>query len=347
MTARHERFSALRRVLLLGCGAIAAGFALSLAAANSASAAEEGPEGSGLLGTVAAVTGAVSSTIDEVDTAVGAVVEHAAPVTEPVEAVVPAPIVAPVPAVSETASEITQTTVDHVEATTDGVVGTVEGIVESGPATAATQLVISRAAEIPVVGTVVDSVVPEPLVDVVTDLSSSLDETLVGLVGNSSGPAITLPAVPTGILDGIVGIVAPGTDPATYPEPVATPDSGAKGTDPAVGAAAMGVASVPVTSWNEPPDGRAHSQPPPLPDPPAYGAAASAGDSSLPPQAASGGPLPGSCTLGSGASGAGAGTLHVALADHALPTLLAGTTASVSSDAVPDTPTYATDVSPD
>ncbi len=344
MDEQHHRLAGFRRALLLSGASLIAGFAISLAGATAASAAEDDAEGGGLLGAVTTVTDAVSSTVGDLDAAASDVVEKAAetapPVTEVVQAVVPAPVVAPVPSVAADASEVAQTTVDHVEATTDAAVDAVHQIVEADPVSSVTDAVVSGVSGIPVV----DAVVPPSINDAVASVSTSLDATLQAVVGDSSSSAITLPEVPTGVLDSVVQIIVPAADEARpLPDIRSDPD----GDMDAVSAASVAPAS---TSLKQASDGHHGTRGVSLTSPPVLNTASGidVGDS---PRAGAppGGPLapPGSCSLGNGSAGTGPGALHAALPGDAALTLHAGTTVSASSDAVPAPPTYPTDVSPD
>lgn len=348
MDEQHHRLAGFRRALLLSGASLIAGFAISLAGATAASAAEDDAEGGGLLGAVTTVTDAVSSAVGDLDTAASDVVEKAAetaaPVTEVVQAVVPAPVVAPVPSVVEGTSEVAQTTVDHVEATTDAAVDAGHQIVEADPVSSVTDAVVSGVSEIPAVGAVVDAVVPPSINDAVASVSTSLDATLQAVIGDSSGSPLTLPEVPTGVLDSVVQIIVPAADEAR-PMPDIRPDP--DGDTDAVSAASVAPAS---TSLKQASDGHHGTRGVSLTSPPVLNTASGidVGDS---PRAGAppGGPLapPGSCSLGNGSAGTGPGALHAALPGDAALTLHAGTTVSASSDAVPAPPTYPTDVSPD
>lgn len=345
MDTHHERIRSLRRALLLGGPALAAGFVLSLVGASAASAADDDTDAGGLLGAVASVTDAVSSTVTDIDATLTEVAPTTAQVADPVVAVVqtvaPAPATAVVPPVVDSAESVTQSAVDQVGSATNAAVDAVEELVESGPVTTVTDAVVSGAADVPIAGDLVRTAIPPTVVDVVSSVSSRLDYTLEAVLGDTAGPAVILPDIPTGILDGIVGVIVP----ATQTPPGSVPD--ATGVDPGTGSAG----SPAITALMPPRDSR---------DPSARGFGVSVGASATHPPAnlshphAAAAPPggeattpPGSCTVGGGSASTAAGALHAALPARPAITLGAGAMASVSLDALPAAPIYPTDVSPD
>lgn len=345
MDMQHRRMGSLRRALLLGGASLAAGFALSLVGASAASAADDDTDSGGLLGAVASATDAVSSTVADIDATLTDVVATTAQVAEPVltvvQAVAPAPAAAVVPPVVESAESVTQSAVDQLGSAANTAVTAVDEVVESEPVASVTDGVVSGAAEVPIAGVIVDTSLASTVMDVVSSVSSRLDCALEAVVGDSVGPAVTIPEVPTRILDGIVGVIVPVSPTAPGSAPVPT------GAGPGADSAESSV----ITALRPPGDSR---------DPSVRALGASAGGSATDPPAGLSHPpavatppgggtttLPGSCTVGGGSASAGAGALHAALPARPLTTLCAGAVASVSSDAVPAAPVYPTDVSPD
>lgn len=346
MGTHHQRMSSLRRGLLLGGAAVAAGFTLSFVGTTAAHAADDDAEARGLLGAVTSVTDSVSSTVDDIDVALSDVVTKTAQVAEPVVAVVqtvaPTPAAAAVPPVTDGAAGVAQSTVDLVESATTTVLDAVDEAVEAEPIASVTDAALSAVSEARIVGDVAAAVVPATLQDVVSRVSSRLDDALETIVGDPPGAAVLLPDIPTGILDGVVGVIVPGAGTPSGSLPDAT----------GVGKGTPHVEPSALTALSPTGAGRGPSLPAPgvrvpvsTADPPASlnhpavaEGAAPAGGAATP---------PGSCSSGGGSASAGGGALHAALVARPVTTLCAGALASVSSDAVPAAPTYPTDVSPD
>lgn len=347
MDAKHSGLLVLRRALLLAGAALACGVALVLVSSASAHAAEDDTDGTGLLGLVSAATATVSATVEQVDSGLSEVVQETAavvaPVSEVVHAAVPAPVAAPAAPAVSAVTEVSESVVESVEFAAGSAVGAVESVAASEPIDAVADAVLVAVGDAPLGGSVLDRVVATEPGHALVGAASAIDHLLVSVIGNSAGPAVTLPDVPTGILDQVVAIITPDSH-APGPVPDARPD-------PAVGAAQpAGTGSlIPGVPDSIPAPGSVEQTAHPRLPATTTTAARASDPGPVPSSAPPGGPLtPGSCSLTGASGGAhGGAALHAALNAAAVPLLRDGGAASVSSDAVPPAPTYPTDVSPD
>ncbi|MGR0218304.1 hypothetical protein [Agromyces sp. ZXT2-6] len=334
----------LARAALLGSGLAAAWVVVSLVSGPSSASAEEDPNG--LLGTVGTAVGVLDAVADEVVEPVVAVVTPVADAVESVEAVAPAPV----QPVVETAPVVVDTVTDAANGTLD--------LADSGATEVVTELAaaVSDLAE----GSPVDSI-SDPIIGVVDEVAGTLpvvgpvlgDDTLGGLLG---------PVV--GAVDGTLGIVVgdfgPLPDGGILPS---LPDLGVvpsgPGTagpdDPATGpgdalpagsavAPGMGATSVDIDASRFA-DRMSDARPPGTAAP--IGAVAptpgASGDGSGTPLGTSA-PAGGSASAGAGAGGvAGSDT---AFAAHDLDALASLVLHAVD-DALPSSPVFDTDTTPD
>ncbi|WP_460775300.1 hypothetical protein [Microbacterium sp. GXF7504] len=215
-TATHRTHGVLRAVLL-GFGAAAVWFLLSLLAPASSASADDGdrsPDG-GVLGLVQGVVDGVVGTVDRTVSTVG----EAVPVLQPVTPVVSATLEVVQGTVGATTGTVSQV-VDAVpvSAVTDPVLGLVDGVVD----------------EVPIVNEVVDAT---GLVPAVSDTTHALDETVSAVVSGPSAvsPGAADPAQPAapGVhrpqpdagADAAPSPAVPGHDVDTAPESTIDPAS--------------------------------------------------------------------------------------------------------------------------
>ncbi|GAA1055794.1 hypothetical protein GCM10017608_30340 [Agromyces luteolus] len=351
-TAAVDRTAPLVRALLLGTGLAAAWIVVSLVASPSSASADDRPNG--LLGTVGSVVGVVDGTVD------GVVEQVVDPVLEPVAATVdtvtntvtdaaPAPP-APVAPVVEQAAEPVETlvpavggAVDTVDDTvaevaaeagslvsdiagdapvgtiTAPVVGTLDGVVGSLPVVGS---LLGDDALGGVLGPVVGAV-DDTLDVVIGDLGPLPDDGLVPslpLPGDPESPIAVVPPIGTG---DPTGADAASVRPEDDLGPRATVDGGAA--EPSL------VTSAAATDLGPPGD------------PPGTLAPANAPRGAEAPLG-SGAPASGSSASGSGsgtASGSDAGLGSIEL------DALASLVLSAVDDALPSSPVYETDTTPD
>ncbi|ANJ28245.1 hypothetical protein [Agromyces aureus] len=345
------------RYAILGAGISAAWLTISLfSGAQSASADER--DGGGLLGAVGSLLGGVSATTGAVGDTLGAVVgtavEPVNSVLEPVVAAVPAPV-APVVELVPPVVDGTTDTVDTVVETVDtAVVGTV------GEATQALTEVASGGTVgrildpvvgtvdrvvggVPVLGPVVGGLLGDSGVSgVVTPVTGAVDGLLGGLIGSTG-------ELPGGVLPEIPGIpLLPGDGSAGGSEgqepslPVSPPAIGeSRGPEPP-GTGATGLTFAATSGAHHGLD----SPPPGVGD-----AAAQAGlVRTVAPQGGTGGPAGAPLPSGGPTAGAGssAGVLGSDLvgASQLLDAMVTQALTSVD-DALPSSPVFGTDTTPD
>ncbi|KZE95279.1 hypothetical protein AVP42_00392 [Agromyces sp. NDB4Y10] len=335
----------LLRAALLGSGLAAAWVVVSLAAGPSSASAEEDPKG--VLGTVGSVVGTVGGTVDTVvDEVVDPVVTSVtAPVTTTVEAVQPVapapaqPVVEAVPVVVDTVTDAASGAVDDVDAvaseTVAEVAGTVGDVAGSSPVGSLVDTLDTTVGLLPIVGPVLDDA---PLDGLLGPVAGGVDDALGTVVGRFG------PLPDGGVLPSLPDLgIAPGSTEAVVPLPVETggavlvvaessvgAQSGAPpGDDSATPAAAL-------TSDSGPPG----TAPPLGALAPAPGLAGGAADAPL----GAGTPAGGS-TSGSAGSGGIAGS-DAASAAHDLDAMASLVLHAVD-DALPSSPIYDTDTTPD
>lgn len=331
----------LVRAALLGTGLAAAWVVVSLVAAPSSASADEPPDG--LLGTVATVVGVVDGTLDAVaaglvQPVVAAAGTPAAEVVDTAHEVAPAPaqpVVDAVPVITSGATDAAGGTLDAVDATLTATVaglGSAVGDLAGGAPTGAladpvVEALDGVAGALPVVGPVLGDDTLGGLLGPVVDLADDTLGAVVGDLGPLPGdgvlpslpdpgivterPGAVLPAMQTPGESGLLVIAA-----ALAPLPAtaaAIADAGA-GTGPPGGAEPLGALA---------------------PSPPAPGDGSPLG---------SGAPVGGSASAGSG-PGAAPGS-EAALAAHMLDAIASLVLGSVD-DALPSSPVFDTDTTPD
>ncbi|MCK8610713.1 hypothetical protein [Agromyces sp. C10] len=328
----------LLRAALLGSGLAAAWVVVSLAAGPSSASAEENPKG--LLGTVGSVVGTVGGTVDTVvDEVVDPVVTSVtAPVTTTVEAVQPVapapaqPVVEAVPVVVDTVMDAASGAVDDVDAvaseTVAEVAGTVGDVAGSSPVGSLVDTWDTTVGLLPIVGPVLDDA---PLDGLLGPVAGGVDDALGTVVGRFG------PLPDGGVLPSLPDLgIAPGSTEAVVPLPVET------------GGAVLVVAESSVDAQSGAPPGDDSATPaaaltsdsgPPGTAPP-LGALAPA-----PGLAGGAGTPAGGSTSGSAGSGGIAGS-DAASAAHDLDAMASLVLHAVD-DALPSSPIYDTDTTPD
>ncbi|GGI46187.1 hypothetical protein BCL57_001362 [Agromyces flavus] len=324
----------LLRAALVGSGLAAAWVVVSLVGSPASASAEERPDG--LLGTVGSVVGVVDGTLDAVvDEVVDEVVEPVVGAVSPsaVEAVEvfapePArPIVDAVPVMVDETTDAANGTIDVVDVVVadavSGVGSTVGDLAGSAPVGGIVHAVDRVVGSAPVVGPVLGDDTLGGLLGPVADLA---DDTLDVVVGE-------LPTLPA---DGVL---------PSLPEPGIGPEASAPlPGDGAVSAVAddtpSAIVVAPVDAWTL----QAHDPAPPGAPAPLGAIAPTSSSPAHGSPLGSGTPPGGSASAGSG-SGLGSGA-DATLAAHALDARASLVLGSVD-DALPSSPVFETDTTPD
>lgn len=345
-TARHVPWL---RYALLAAALSAVWLVISLFSSAPSASADEQDSGSGLLGTVGSVlegattvTGTVGDTLG---TVVDTVVEPVAEVGEPVVEVAPEPVAEVVPEVVDMTTDAANGTISGTNTAVGTIVNELAGSVSDVAGSGTVGAVIGPVAGVvddvagglPVVGDLLGDDTVGGVLGPVTGLVDGTLGTIVGSIGE-------LPTDGTGVLPQLPGIPLLPGDPGTPGNPGVVTNPGAASGGSAGGSAPPGVVDD-ISAWSVRVLASASLESGSVGSfTPADGGAPPGGNLPTTPALPIGGSASGG--VGSSGTGAGSGASDAAFAALELDALASLVLHSVD-DALPSSPVYDTDTTPD